>query len=416
MRILHTSDWHLGKKLEGFSRLDEQKAVLDEICDIADQNNVDAVIIAGDLFDNFNPSGEAVELFYHSLKKIARDGERPVVAIAGNHDAPERIEAPDPLARECGIIFSGNPDTLIAPLQLNSGLQITKTDHGFIEMHHPNWSFPLRIILTPYANEFRLKTFLGIKDPESSLRNILEQNWQNLAFQYCDNKGVNILVTHLFMMEKGKPLQEEPESEKPILHIGGAQPVYTENIPDNIQYVALGHLHQQQMISENPVPVAYCGSPLSYSFSEAGHEKYVMLLDINPDQKPRIQPHKLTRGKPLYRKKFEDINQAVDWLHENPDCWVELTLVIENYLQGSDRKKIYETHNGIVNIIPELKTPVWPEEPDNKKIDLQKDRETLFKKYFRYREGYEPDTDLINLFREMVANDQNTSHNNNSGS
>jgi len=107
MKILHTSDWHLGKRLENFSRLDEQIAVLDEICTIADKENIDAVLVAGDLFDTFNPPTEAVELFYRSLKKLSKNGSRPVIAIAGNHDSPDRIESPDPLARECGIIFAG---------------------------------------------------------------------------------------------------------------------------------------------------------------------------------------------------------------------------------------------------------------------------------------------------------------------
>src|ERR1035437_2649810 len=117
MKILHTSDWHLGKRLEGFSRLNEQSAVLQEICDIADSEKAEAVIIAGDLFDTFNPSTEAVELFYHFTKKLTNNGTRPVIAIAGNHDSPERIEAPDPLAPECGILFSGFPHPVISSFE-----------------------------------------------------------------------------------------------------------------------------------------------------------------------------------------------------------------------------------------------------------------------------------------------------------
>jgi len=113
MRILHTSDWHLGKKLDNFSRIEEQKQVLAEICKIADQEKVDVVIIAGDLFDTYNPGTEAEELFYKTLKKLAKNGSRPVIAIAGNHDSPDRIEVPDPLAKECGIILAGFPNTKI---------------------------------------------------------------------------------------------------------------------------------------------------------------------------------------------------------------------------------------------------------------------------------------------------------------
>jgi exonuclease SbcD len=92
MKILHTADWHLGKKLDNISRLEEQKEVLQEICDIADQQQVDVVIVAGDLFDTFNPPVEATELLYQTLKRLTANGKRPVLAIAGNHDSPDRIE------------------------------------------------------------------------------------------------------------------------------------------------------------------------------------------------------------------------------------------------------------------------------------------------------------------------------------
>ena len=98
MRILHTSDWHLGKNLESFSRLEEQIEVLEEILEISDRFDVDAILIAGDLFDTFNPPAKAVEIFYKYLKRLTKSASRPVIAIAGNHDSPDRIEAPDPLA------------------------------------------------------------------------------------------------------------------------------------------------------------------------------------------------------------------------------------------------------------------------------------------------------------------------------
>ena len=119
MKILHTADWHLGKRLDGFSRFDEQVAVLNEIITIANEKNVDLILIAGDLFDAFNPPVEAVELFYKTLKNLSNNGKRPVVAIAGNHDSPDRINAPNPLAKECGIILIGHPNELIKPFALD---------------------------------------------------------------------------------------------------------------------------------------------------------------------------------------------------------------------------------------------------------------------------------------------------------
>ena len=118
IKILHTADWHLGKKLDSFSRLEEQILVMNEIVQIADEQIVDLVLVAGDLFDNFNPSVEAIELFYKTLKRLSQNGIRPVIAISGNHDSPYLIDAPDPLARECGIILIGHPKAKVTPFQL----------------------------------------------------------------------------------------------------------------------------------------------------------------------------------------------------------------------------------------------------------------------------------------------------------
>src|SRR5690554_61528 len=105
LKILHTADWHLGKRLQEFSRLEEQYEVLEEIIQTADREEVDLVLLAGDIFDAFNPSHEAVELLYKSLKKLSDNGNRPVLAISGNHDSTQFVSAPDPLARELGILF-----------------------------------------------------------------------------------------------------------------------------------------------------------------------------------------------------------------------------------------------------------------------------------------------------------------------
>ena len=200
MKILHTADWHLGKRLDSISRMEEQREVLAEICEIAEREKVDAVLIAGDLFDTFNPATDAVDLFYKTLKKLTNGGKRPVIAIAGNHDSPDRIEAPDPLARECGIIFAGYPQTEISPFELETGVKITKSAPGFIEISLAQYDYPLRLLLTPYANEYRMKTFLGTEDRDEELRTLLSEEWNKTTKKYCDKKGVNILMTHLFVM------------------------------------------------------------------------------------------------------------------------------------------------------------------------------------------------------------------------
>jgi len=406
MKLLHTSDWHLGKRLENRSRLDEQKDVLDEICGIADAEQVNAVLVSGDLFDTYNPSAEAVDLFYKTLKRLANNGQRAVIAIAGNHDSPERIEAPDPLARECGILFAGYPDVSIPLFELESGLKLTKSEPGFIELVLPGCSDPLRVLLTPYANEYRLKAYLGHEDSEEELRNLLSNSWRALSEKYCDADGVNILVSHLFVARKGAALPEEPEEEKPILHVGGAQVIYSENIPPQIQYAALGHLHRNQTIDTSLCPVIYAGSPLSYSFAEANQKKYVVLIAIEPDKSPLVTKSELTKAKLLLRKKAETVSEAVSWLQDHPSDLIELTMCTETYLTAEERKTLFNAHDGIVSIIPDVKQADRDLSFRNRTIDLSKGMEELFTDYFRSEKGQEPNQQILNLLKEVLAEDE----------
>jgi DNA repair protein SbcD/Mre11 len=406
MKLLHTSDWHLGKRLENFSRMEEQQAVLEEICEIADHEQVDAVMVAGDLFDTFNPPTEAVDIFYKFIKRLANKGQRPVIAIAGNHDSPDRIEAPDPLARECGIIFVGYPDSIIPEFELPEGTKITKTTKGFIELKLPRNKTPLRILLTPYANEFRLKTCLGTENKEETLRKVLRDNWQELADKYCDNKGVNLLVSHLFMIKKGDELPEEPEDEKPILHVGGVQAVFSENIPKQVQYTALGHLHRLRQVDSEPGPVYYSGSPLSYNFSETDQEKFVLIVEAEPGEKAMVHKKKLYKGKKLIRYRAEGIEQAIEWLHDNQDCLVELTMVTENFMSAQERRRLSAAHNYIITIIPEVKSADAGIANNKKEIDLKKNMDVLFRDYFNYSKGQEPNEEIMELFSEILSEDE----------
>lgn len=398
MKILHTADWHLGKKLDRFSRLEEQVLVIEEIIEVAEAENVDLIIIAGDLFDNFNPATEALELFYRSLKRLSKDGKRPVLAIAGNHDSPNLIDSPNSLARECGIILIGQPNAKVDLLELDH-FKITKSDAGFLEISMENIDFAIRILHTAYANEVRLKEYFG-ENKETELNRVLAENWQNLANQYCDTEGVNLLTAHLYMNKKGAQLLEEPDGEKPI-KIGNADLIYAESIPQQIQYTALGHLHAFQNIGSTEKPVVYSSSPLCYSFSEAGQTKYVSIIEAQPNQTVVFNKIALKSGKALIRKYFDSVEKTVEWLTENPNSLVEITLESETFLKAEKRKLIYQSHAGIVHLIPKVKSQE-NFSSEFKEINLGKDLLPLFKDYFKSKNaGQEANEDLINLFQEI---------------
>ena len=418
MKILHTADWHLGKRLNTYSRHDEQIIVLNEICEITEREKVDAVIIAGDLFDTFNPPNESTSLFYKTCKRLSNNGLRPIIAIAGNHDSPERIEAPNPLARECGIIFAGYPKSIIEPFELPNGFAVSGSTEGFIELKLNGYDYPLRLLLAPYANEYRLAEYLGVDNTDETLRQLLSEKWSNVfspstlsskdGAHKSWQEGVNIAIAHLFVMVKGGEVPEEPEEERPI-NIGGASAIYTENFPKQLQYIALGHLHRQQEISKMPCPIIYCGSPLGYSFNEKNQDKYVMLIQAEPAQKVDYQRIKLKTPKKLYQKTFDDIDAARDWFAQHPDALIQLTFISDETLSPILTKQLYEAHAGIV---PPINFHSRNQEAENGKesginpeID---DIRSLFVEYFKTKNrGQEPNEELIQLFNEIRAVSEN---------
>jgi DNA repair protein SbcD/Mre11 len=404
MKILHTSDWHLGKFLERFSRIDEQIEFLEELITIVDTHQVDLILIAGDLFDNFNPPTKAVEVFYKYLKKLTNYGKRSVVAIAGNHDSPDRIEAPDPLARECGIIFLGYPESTPGTYQLETGVEVSKADTGFLEIILSKYSYPLRLIATSYANETRLKKYLPIENREQEFRDCLQTFWQGLSDKYCDNKGVNILVSHLYMEKKGSAPPLESESEKKIVNLQGSEKLFTDNLPSNVSYVALGHLHRYQVISEKPCPVVYSGSPIAYSLSESEQPKYVVLIDMEPKKKAKFEKLQLKSGKKILRRKFDDIQKALEWVRENTDSYIELTIKTDTFLSAKDTRMLYEVHDKILSIIPESSSQVLYTDSYQQEINLQKKIDELFIDYFKFKNaGLNPSETILELFQEVLS-------------
>jgi DNA repair protein SbcD/Mre11 len=441
MKILHTADWHLGKRLESFSRHEEQVTVLNDICTLADTHNVDVVIVAGDLFDTYNPPNESVELFYKICKKLTNNGLRPVIAIAGNHDSPERIEAPDPLARECGIIFAGFPSSTVAPFALNSGIAVTQSDAGFISLTLPNCAYPLHLLLTPFANEERLKRYLGDTNREATMRDMVKEMWQKNLELCANNDGTSrsnqervvLLMAHLlFLHDSLAPVQED-EGEKPI-YIGTASAFFPEDVPDGVQYVALGHLHRHHFV-QKPVPpleavarvevspleavarvevspleavarvkppICYSGSPLAYSFNEENQEKYVIIIDAEPAKPVKTEKILLKSAKKLVKIVAHDMADALVKLMAVPDALVQLSISTDNALDRSIIQPLMEAHKGIVPPIIPLFSHNTEGGSTDRTIDLD-DLQKMFLDYFRFKHGSEPTAEVVNLFKEILA-------------
>ncbi len=402
MKVLHSSDWHLGKKLENISRLEEQKLVLNEIVDITNNQDIDVIIIAGDIYDTANPSNEAEELFYRTVKKLSNNGKRIIIIIAGNHDSSDGINAPNPIAKMNGIFMIGDLSKIIKPLKLDSGIELINSDMGFLEFKFDKYDYPLRIITTPYVNELRLKKLLSAKHGEKEVLGLLEEKWFELSDKYCDKKGINLLTAHLYMAGKGEVDDIEPLDERSILHIGGLRKLFTNSIPKSIQYTALGHLHKFNLLkSESDFPIIYSGAILEYSFSEAMQDKYVIVSEIFPNSIPEIKKIELKSGRKLKRARFKNIDSAIEWLKNNLDSYVELIIVTDSYIDMDIQKMLYDTHDKIVSIIPEVISKNNKDD-DFENFSLSEDFESLFKKFFKYKNNnLDPSEDIMNLLKEI---------------
>ena len=236
------------------------------------------------------------------------------------------------------------------------------------------------------------------------MNQVLKESWSEIADKYCDNQGVNILTTHLYMLKRGGVLLEEPDGEKPIM-VGNAEVIYTDCIPSQIQYTALGHLHRYQNINSKENPVVYSSSPLCYSFSEAGQQKKVVIIEASPNSVVNYYDILLKSGRPLHRVRFSTIEDTVEWLLDNPNTLVELTLESDTFIKTEDLKLIHSSHDGIIHIIPIIKKTDEDGNPlQVGRVNLDQDINGLFSDYFKFKnKQQEPNEDLVALFKELLS-------------
>lgn len=386
MRILHTADWHLGRTLEGRSRLDEQAQFLDELVSIVEEEKVDVVLVAGDVFDTVNPPALAEQLFYENMARLADFGRRPVVVIAGNHDHPDRLEAIDPLAKKHGIIILGYPTAEVLHISV------------------PSCGEVLALAALAYPSESRLRKVLANELDETLLRDqydrCIRELFQTMAAHFKGDT-VNLAMSHLFVAGG-----ESTDSERPI-EVGGAYTVQPSSLPAQSQYVALGHLHRPQEIKHAPTKVRYAGSPLAYSFSEAGYAKSVTLVEVKPKGAAEVKEIPLSSGKPLVRWQARaGLSEVWRWLEEGRDkgAWVDLEIHVDQALLPEEIHRLRQAHPGLIHIRPVFPEEREEEEPMGDKVFSLKEQFVRF--YRRQTGGAEPEEGLVRLFLELVSTEK----------
>ncbi|WP_238654587.1 exonuclease SbcCD subunit D [Paenibacillus piscarius] len=384
MRILHTGDWHLGRTLEGRSRQKEQEQFVDELAEIADASGADLILMAGDVYDSVNPPAAAEQLFYEAAARLTAGG-RPLVVISGNHDQPERVASVSPLVRRQGITLVGMPTT--EP----------------VTIHAARTGETAKIAALPYPSEARLGELLAGDSGEAELRLAYSARvgrlMQHLGREFTP-QTVNLAMSHIYVLGG-----VESDSERPI-QVGGAYTVDPSALDCGAQYTALGHLHRAQRVKGGGM-IRYSGSPLAYSFSEAGQAKSVALIDVAPGGEPVFEEIYLRCGRPLVNwKSSGGLQEVYGWLDEGRDAgaFIDLELRLTEAMSMQDIQRLRKAREGIVHI-----RPIYPqmeqelEEMSRSRMPVQE----LFRRFYqRQTGGAEPEDSLIELFLELAEEER----------
>lgn len=387
MKVLHTSDWHIGKRLAGRDRLSEQRAALEEIAELCDREGVDLVLVAGDVFDTFLPSAEAEDLFYESVKKIAGE-ERCVLIISGNHDDNIRLTAATSLSEELGIYVYGNAGHIP---KLCKNRRVYPVEAGANHIVFRAGEEEVFVNVLPYPNEARLKED---KNPDEKFLDKM-QRWMNAGQAENKRQLPSIFLSHLFIAG-GAVSEGERE-----IDLGGARAVPLSALP-HCDYTALGHLHKRQSFQGH---VVYSGSILQYAFDEAGAKKSVVLFDIGKDGVQNERRVELTAGKQLVRLQANGIAAAAELVRKYPDKYIELTIFLTEPLLSSQVRELREANAGIVLILPQIAQ----EGQNAEAVSLKKLSDSeLFKTFYRKKFAQEPSDELTELFLSLTEGGDET--------
>lgn len=278
MRFLHTSDWHVGKTLRGRSRIDEHEAIRSEIMEIAVREEIDCLLVSGDIFDSYAPSPEAERLVYNFFAELLAR-KIPAVVIGGNHDHPRRLAAIRQLLDHLDIYIRPEP---AAPreggvIDLRIGGELAK------------------IAVLPFVPERKIVDVCQMMAPEENwyaeYADSVARMLEKLSEEFS-TKTVNILVAHVYVYGT-----QTSGSEREI-HVAQPYAISAQRFPASAHYIALGHLHRPQSVPA-PSPCNYAGSPLQLDFGEQGQQKEVMVIDAHPGIPANIQRVCLRSGRKL---------------------------------------------------------------------------------------------------------------------
>ena len=315
MKILHTSDWHLGHRLHEQLQDYEQEMFLEWLLKYIDDNDIDVLLVSGDIFDTAYPSAQSLTLFYDFLGNLLRNtGCKHVVVTAGNHDSPGTLEAPKELMRYFSINMIGKAGEDISgeilPLKVNDE--------------------ELVVAAVPYLRDRDIRravTGITFDEIEQRYRTALTNHYQKIAEAIEENENpgsLKIAMGHLFA------IGAQPSESEQRIYVGGLGDIAAADFPETFDYIALGHLHRPQMVGGKE-HIRYSGSPYILSVSETEYEKKVVVIEtenntiqaINEITVPKFRHvYRITGKLDECRSKLEKINAR----NETPEPWVDIIL------------------------------------------------------------------------------------------
>jgi exonuclease SbcD len=379
MKLLHTGDWHVGKTLSRRSRIEESAEALETVVEVAVENEVDAVLVCGDVFEHLAPSPEAEQVVYEALVRF-EERRIPVVLIAGNHDQPQRWRAVEPLLARFAVHVV--PD-------------VRRPERGgIVEIAARDGSTTAQVAALPWVTERRL---VGAAE----LMGLAEQPYVTYATEVArllealcagfDPKKCSVVAAHLYV-SGAKPAGSERQ-----LTIGDLFAIAPQAIPATAQYVALGHVHRPQRVPGVAVPARYAGSLLQLDFGEAGQKKSLALVNVEPGKPANVDEIPIRVGRDLIdiRGTLDELEQYRDTLGES---YARVFLVCERPQPGLGDQVREMLPNAL-----EIRLEYEREEPesDGNGIKHLTPRE-LFERYYRARHATDAERELLDLFDRVL--------------
>lgn len=396
MKILHTSDWHLGKRLEGSKRIEEQKKFVDTLEKIVNEENPQLILIAGDIFDTPAPSSEAEKLFFDAMKKISNFGKRAIVIIPGNHDSAERLVASKNLAKEFGIIIYEKPFEE-KELGKYGEFEIERATQGGALLNIGGER--VYIYSLPYMSEAILN---------DEYRNLFEESDEDLPYtekigrvlKYGVSQLENIpkvVMAHLFIMGS------IGDGDERGVELGGSKGVDLNDLPD-VDYIALGHIHKPVKYSKKRA--CYSGSPIEYRVTENRYKKKVIIAELKGKLQTDIREIELENYKPIKRYEVIGVEEAINLSKElmKVEEWVYLKVETDRYLSGAEIREIKKNKN-----IVELSI-AYQNGEENQEVNYFENGEINIKdsfiEYYKKFDGIEPSEETIDLFMELLGGEE----------